>query len=89
MSGLSAHDEVDWNKIKFKPEGSQQVEEAAFNVSCQTAREPRVFDEEAPKKGCLGVQVTPLFTDTACPETFLEVGMSVEVLERSEPMYEK
>lgn len=96
--------------VKFKPETSQQQDEASFHVSCRTTRcklpnvnpdngirhpvEPdktlraqRAVDEGAPKKGCLGMQMTPLFEDMTCPETYLEVGMSVEVLARGEHIY--
>jgi hypothetical protein len=40
--------------------------------------------------GCLGMQVTPLFPKASSPEdleSWVEVGMSVEVLERGEHVY--
>lgn len=48
----------------------------------RTLRSSREIDEGAPKKGCLGMQVTPLFDKPESPESYLVVGMSVEVLER-------
>lgn len=112
VSGLPSYDEDDWKKIKFRPAGSSQSDEATFHVSCRTTRcklpnvnqetgirhlvEPdktlraeREIDEGAPKTGCLGMQMTPLFEDTQAPENYLETGMSIEVLERGEHLYKR
>lgn len=53
-------------------------------------RKHRDVDEGAKLKGCLGMQVTPLFPNTSSPEnleSWVEVGMSVEVLERGDHKY--
>lgn len=52
----------------------------------KTLRASRAIDKGAPKKGCLGMQMTPLFEDNGSQEFYLEVGMSTEVLERGEHM---
>lgn len=53
----------------------------------RTLRASREIDEGAPKKGCLGMQVTPLFDRPESPENYLVVGMSIEVLERGEHFF--
>ncbi len=53
-------------------------------------RKHRDVDEGAKKKGCLGMQLTPLFDETDTPaalESGLEVGMSVDVLDRGNHFY--
>ncbi|KAK4151259.1 hypothetical protein C8A00DRAFT_17311 [Chaetomidium leptoderma] len=53
-------------------------------------RKYREVDEGAKHKGCLGMQMTPLFSKTDSPEdleSWVEVGMSVEVLERGNHVY--
>lgn len=53
-------------------------------------RKFREVDEGAKQMGCLGMQVTPLFTNPGLPEgrkSWVEVGMSVEVLERGHHVY--
>ncbi|KAK4146812.1 uncharacterized protein C8A04DRAFT_9499 [Dichotomopilus funicola] len=53
-------------------------------------RKFREVDEGAKRMGCLGMQVTPLFTNPGLPEgrkSWVEVGMSVEVLERGHHVY--
>lgn len=53
-------------------------------------RKFREVDEGAKHMGCLGMQVTPLFPKTSSSEdleSWVEVGMSVEVLERGEHVY--
>ncbi|KAH6724433.1 hypothetical protein BKA61DRAFT_687646 [Leptodontidium sp. MPI-SDFR-AT-0119] len=48
-------------------------------------RTHRNVDEGAPLKGCMGMEMTPLFSGTDTPaimETILIVGMSLEVIER-------
>ncbi|KKY36898.1 putative mosc domain-containing protein [Diaporthe ampelina] len=53
----------------------------------RTLRANREIDEGAPRKGCLGMQVTPLFDRPESPESYLAVGMSIEVLERGEHFF--
>lgn len=53
----------------------------------RTLRASREIDEGAPKKGCLGMQVTPLFDKPESPESYLAVGMSIEVLNRGEHFF--
>lgn len=56
----------------------------------RSLREHRSVDEGAPGSGCLGMQLTPLFANTERPEdlaTVLEVGMSIDVLERGAHRY--
>lgn len=53
----------------------------------RTLRANREIDEGAPKKGCLGMQVTPLFGNPGSPESYLAVDMSIEVLERGEHFF--
>ncbi|KAL2267631.1 hypothetical protein VTJ83DRAFT_4908 [Remersonia thermophila] len=56
-------------------------------------RKYREVDEGAPHKGCMGMQMTPLFpgasssTNPEDLESWVEVGMPVEVLERGEHRY--
>ncbi|KAK4039044.1 hypothetical protein C8A01DRAFT_16931 [Parachaetomium inaequale] len=53
-------------------------------------RKFREVDEGAKHMGCLGMQVTPLFPKTNTPEdleSWVEVGMSVQVLERGNHVY--
>lgn len=55
----------------------------------RTLRRDRAIDDGAPGKGCLGMQMTPLFEGAGGRETYLEVGMSIEVLERGPHRYKK
>lgn len=53
-------------------------------------RKHRDVDEGASKKGCLGMQLCPMFDDTRKYEDMelrLEVGMTVEILERGSHYY--
>lgn len=55
-------------------------------------RKYREVDKGAPHMGCLGMQMTPLFDETDDPEameSWVEVGMDVEVLERGSHRYIK
>ncbi|PNY29356.1 Uncharacterized protein TCAP_00713 [Tolypocladium capitatum] len=48
-------------------------------------RKYREIDEAAPKAGCLGVQLCPVFQEAGGPDhlqSFLEVGMDVDVFQR-------
>ncbi|KAH6607478.1 mosc domain-containing [Trichoderma cornu-damae] len=50
-------------------------------------RKYRNIDGEAPKSGCFGVQLCPMFSKTIDPEDMqflLEVGMEIEVLQRGQ-----
>lgn len=56
----------------------------------KSLRKLRDVDAGAPLKGCLGMQMTPLFDDAESPEDmlgWLEVGMAVEVLGRGSHHY--
>ncbi len=56
----------------------------------KSLRTHRDVDEGAPKSGCLGMQLTPLFDKTDRPEDMeltLDLGMSIEVLERGAHRY--
>ncbi|AEO66876.1 uncharacterized protein THITE_2115383 [Thermothielavioides terrestris NRRL 8126] len=56
----------------------------------KSLRKFRDVDEGAKHMGCLGMQLTPLYPRTASPddlESWVEVGMSVEVLERGNHVY--
>ncbi|KAJ9138934.1 hypothetical protein NKR23_g8223 [Pleurostoma richardsiae] len=58
----------------------------------KSLRKFREVDEGAPKMGCLGMQLCPLFAKTDRPEyleSVLEVGMSLEVLQRGSHLYIK
>ncbi|GAB1318931.1 hypothetical protein MFIFM68171_09141 [Madurella fahalii] len=58
----------------------------------KSLRKFREVDEGAKRKGCLGMQMTPLFDKTDVPEdmeSWVEVGMSVDVLERGSHSYIK
>ncbi|OLN88050.1 Mitochondrial amidoxime reducing component 2 [Colletotrichum chlorophyti] len=58
----------------------------------RSLRKLRDVDEGAPRMGCLGMQMCPLFEDTDRVEymqAWLEVGMTVNVLERGEHLYIK
>lgn len=55
-------------------------------------RKYRDIDAGAPKMGCLGMQLCPIFPKDDIPERFesvLEVGMEVDVLERGSHLYIK
>lgn len=48
-------------------------------------RKYRNIDEGAPKSGCFGMQLCPIFPSTDGPEALelsLEVGMEIKVLQR-------
>ncbi len=56
----------------------------------RTLRAHRDIDDGAPNMGCLGMQLTPLFDRTDRPEHMeitLDLGMSVDVLERGPHKY--
>ena len=56
----------------------------------RSLRQHRDADKGAPKKGCLGMQLTPLFDAPGLPEameSWLEVGMSIDVLDRGDHFY--
>ncbi|KAJ4422284.1 hypothetical protein N0V82_003039 [Gnomoniopsis sp. IMI 355080] len=55
----------------------------------KTLRVQRAIDAGAPKTGCLGMQMTPLFENKGSQHFYLEVGMTAEVLERGEHMYKR
>lgn len=53
-------------------------------------RKYRDVDEGAPNMGCLGMQLCPLFPNTDTPEqleSYVEVGMDVDVLKRGPHKY--
>ena len=55
-------------------------------------RKYRDVDDGAPKKGCLGMQLCPLFErkgTASVTESWIAVGMDVDVLERGEHHYVK
>ena len=55
-------------------------------------RKYRDVDAGAPKKGCLGMQLCPLFErkgTASATESWIAVGMAVDVLERGEHRYVK
>jgi len=56
-----------------------------------TLRKYRDVDAGAPKKGCLGMQLCPLFEKgrTSSLEAWVYEGMELEVLERGEHFYVK
>jgi hypothetical protein len=56
----------------------------------KSLRKFRDIDDGAPKHGCMGMQLCPLFEKTGRPdslESWVEVGMSLEVLERGSHLY--
>ena len=56
----------------------------------KSLRKFREVDEGAKRHGCLGMQATPLFEDTDDVEgmqTWVEIGMAVDVLARGEHVY--
>lgn len=58
----------------------------------KSLRKFRDVDEGAPRMGCLGMQLCPLFEGSERVEYmqgWLEVGMAVDVLERGEHVYIK
>ncbi|KAG5926623.1 hypothetical protein E4U42_003103 [Claviceps africana] len=58
----------------------------------RSLRKYRVVDEGAPRMGCLGMQLCPVFPDASTParlESYVQVGMGVEVLERGPHKYLK
>lgn len=59
----------------------------------RSLRKLREVDEGAPKMGCLGMQLCPLFDGTTdrveFMQAWLEVGMDVNVEQRGEHVYIK
>lgn len=59
----------------------------------RSLRKLREVDEGAPKMGCLGMQLCPLFDGTTdrveFMQAWLEVGMEVSVEQRGEHVYIK
>lgn len=58
----------------------------------KSLRKFRNVDEGAPFSGCLGMQATPLFEDGLSEEdreTWVGVGMTIDVLERGRHVYIK
>ncbi|KAK2614301.1 hypothetical protein N8I77_001142 [Diaporthe amygdali] len=55
----------------------------------RTLRANREIDEGAPKMGCMGMQVTPLFDRPEASESYLAVGMSIEVLETGKHFFKR
>jgi hypothetical protein len=58
----------------------------------RSLRKYREIDVGAPKMGCLGMQLCPLFENTDSDEDMrlrIEVGMTIEVLKRGEHRYIK
>lgn len=56
----------------------------------RSLRKHRDVDEGAPKYGCLGMQLCPMFCDADDPskrEAVLEVGMELSVLQRGSHVY--
>ncbi|RYP48079.1 hypothetical protein DL769_011251 [Monosporascus sp. CRB-8-3] len=56
----------------------------------KSLRAHRAVDEGAPRSGCLGMQLTPLFEANAAPEdhsSWIGVGMAVEVEKRGKHVY--
>ena len=56
----------------------------------RSLRKLRNVDEGAKFKGCMGMQLTPLFDDVSspeCMESWVEAGMLVEVLDRGTHHY--
>lgn len=68
MSGLPAGYEVKWSSFKAKPGSASQDSEVSFRGG--------------PGKDGVGVHMIPLFDEADSSHGFLEVGMSVEVLEQ-------
>ena len=57
-------------------------------------RKHRNVDEGAPNLGCLGMMLTPIFSssdgvvgDSTVMESWLEVGMEIDVLQRGHHVY--
>lgn len=50
-------------------------------------RKYREVDEGAPKNGCLGMQLCPMFTKEGSLETVVEVGMSLTVIQKGSHLY--
>lgn len=56
----------------------------------RSLRRYREVDEGAKHRGCLGMQLTPLFDETSSADdmvSWVEVGMSVDVLARGHHVY--
>ena len=85
---------TDWRRCKL-PNVDPDLGQRHPVQPDKSLRTLRNVDPGAPLKGCLGMQLTPLF-DQAGPsasdedaESWLEVGMSVEVTQRGEHHYRK
>ncbi|KAG6102222.1 hypothetical protein E4U30_007734 [Claviceps sp. LM220 group G6] len=56
----------------------------------RSLRKYRQIDDSAPRMGCLGMQLCPVFPNTGTPaqlESYVEAGMDVEVLKRGPHRY--
>ncbi|KAG6182481.1 hypothetical protein E4U36_003284 [Claviceps purpurea] len=56
----------------------------------RSLRKYRQIDDGAPRMGCLGMQLCPVFPNTGTPaqlESYVEAGMDVEVLKRGPHRY--
>lgn len=55
-------------------------------------RKFRDVDEGAPKMGCMGMQLCPVFPNAKSgdePDAYIEVGMSIDVVKRGSHLYIK
>lgn len=69
-------DPVDGSRHKAEPDGA--------------LRRFREIDEGAPRYGCLGMQLCPIFSKTSEPQdlqAFIEVGMGIDVIETGPHFY--
>ena len=67
--------------------GIRHAKEPDFSL-----RKHRDVDQGAPKLGCLGMQLCPVFPNADGAKTlssFIEVGMEIDVLQRGSHMYMK
>ncbi|EFQ27776.1 MOSC domain-containing protein [Colletotrichum graminicola] len=85
--------QVSCRTVRCKMPNVDQVTGVCHGVEPdRSLRKLREVDEGAPRMGCLGMQMVPLFEGTDRVEymqAWLEVGMAVDVLERGEHVYIK
>ncbi|KAG5950422.1 hypothetical protein E4U53_005102 [Claviceps sorghi] len=93
MPEESSHFDVSCRTVRCKLPNVDPATGVRHNVEPdRSLRTYRDVDDGAPRMGCLGMQLCPIFPDASTParlESYVEVGMGVEVLERGPHKYLK
>lgn len=92
VSGPSAHDEANWDRIQLKPtEAQEQLDDIVFRVQpTETTQTQQALGSKRESNGnahhsvARELRIAPIFRNKQAPENFIELGMSIEVLGRRE-----